>query len=113
MPSAPVELRIMARTPDNRFAPLWTVRVDPNARDVERVARERGTATRRAPRNKAVRPADGTPITRRIEDDLRRHLQTDVRVAVTEGERGTITISFYSADDLERVLDLHVRARAD
>lgn len=73
-------------------------------RDVERNARER-LAGKRRPRERApVR--DGTPITRRIEDDLRRHLQTDVRVAVSDGERGTITISFYSADDLERVLDL-------
>ena len=75
-------------------------------RDVERTIRERGTSPRRPPRANARKPADGTPITRRIEDDLRRHLQTDVRVAASDGERGTITISFYSADDLERLLDL-------
>jgi len=74
-------------------------------RDVERNAREHGS-TKHSPRTKGRKPADGTPITRRMEDDLRRHLQTDVKVAVTEGERGTISISFYSADDLERVLDL-------
>jgi ParB family chromosome partitioning protein len=74
-------------------------------RDVERNARERTTG-KRPPRSRAPKSPDGTPITRRIEDDLRRHLQTDVRVAVTDGDRGTITISFYSADDLERVLDL-------
>ena len=73
-------------------------------RDVERSARDR-TAGKRAPRERSP-GRDGTPITRRIEDDLRRHLQTDVRISVSEGERGTITISFYSADDLERVLDL-------
>jgi ParB family chromosome partitioning protein len=73
-------------------------------RDVERSARDRGPSKRRT----RERPAEtrGTPITRRIEDDLRRHLQTDVRISVGEGERGTIAISFYSADDLERVLDL-------
>ena len=75
-------------------------------RDVERSVREQGTTSRRTPRAKSQRATEGTPITRRIEDDLRRHLQTDVRVSTTEGERGTITISFYSADDLERVLDL-------
>ena len=75
-------------------------------RDVERTVRDRGKTARRAPRSRESRPPEATPVTRRIEDDLRRHLQTDVRVAVTEGERGTITISFYSADDLERVLDL-------
>ena len=75
-------------------------------RDVEKSVRARGTSSSRTPRTKAPKPADGSPITRRIEDDLRRHLQTDVRVTVSEGERGTIAISFYSADDLERVLDL-------
>ena len=73
-------------------------------RDVERSARDRSSGKRPA-RERATRH-EGTPVTRRIEDDLRRHLQTDVRVAVNEGDRGTITISFYSADDLERVLDL-------
>jgi ParB family chromosome partitioning protein len=73
-------------------------------RDVERSARDR-SATKRRPRDRAPETR-GTPITRRIEDDLRRHLQTDVRISVGEGERGTIAISFYSADDLERVLDL-------
>lgn len=73
-------------------------------RDVERRARERSTEKR--PARERASKHEGTPVTRRIEDDLRRHLQTDVRVAVSEGERGTITISFYSADDLERVLDL-------
>lgn len=73
-------------------------------RDVERSARDRGTGKR--PARERASKHEGTPVTRRIEDDLRRHLQTDVRVAVNEGERGTITISFYSADDLERVLDL-------
>jgi ParB family chromosome partitioning protein len=73
-------------------------------RDVERSARDRGAGKR--PGRERASKHEGTAVTRRIEDDLRRHLQTDVRVAVNEGERGTITISFYSADDLERVLDL-------
>ena len=73
-------------------------------RDVERRTRER-SAEKRPSRERAAR-REGTPVTRRIEDDLRRHLQTDVRIVANEGDRGTITISFYSADDLERVLDL-------
>ena len=75
-------------------------------RDVEREVRDRGKTARRTRRSGGPRPTEGTPITRRIEDDLRRHLQTDVRITVSEGERGTIAISFYSAEDLERVLDL-------
>ena len=73
-------------------------------RDIERSAREH-TAEKRPGRERAGK-REGTAVTRRIEDDLRRHLQTDVRVVESEGERGTITIAFYSADDLERVLDL-------
>jgi ParB family transcriptional regulator, chromosome partitioning protein len=73
-------------------------------RDVERSARQQGVEKK--PSRDRAGKREGTPMTRRIEDDLRRHLQTDVRVSAGEGERGTITISFYSADDLERVLDL-------
>ena len=73
-------------------------------RDVERGARQ-ATADKRPARGRGGK-REGTPITRRIEDDLRRHLQTDVRIVAGEGDRGAITISFYSADDLDRVLDL-------
>ena len=38
MPAAPVDVRVMKRDADNRFVPAWTVRIDPNALDVERVA---------------------------------------------------------------------------
>jgi hypothetical protein len=43
---------------------------------------------------------------KRLEDELRRHLQTDVQLVVTRGERGAITIQFYSAEDLERITEL-------
>ena len=48
----------------------------------------------------------GSPVLRRLEDELRRRLQTDVRIRLSGPERGTIEAAFYSADDLERVLDL-------
>ena len=35
-----------------------------------------------------------------------RHFQTDVQIQSLGGERGVVSIAFYSADDLERVLDL-------
>jgi len=43
---------------------------------------------------------------RRVEDTLRKHLGTDVRVTAKRKGRGTITISYYSNDDLARVLEL-------
>jgi ParB family chromosome partitioning protein len=48
----------------------------------------------------------GSPVLRQLEDELRKRLQTDVRVRLSGPERGTLEIAFYSADDLERVLDL-------
>jgi hypothetical protein len=38
-PDAPVTLRVLARDAANAFAPVWSVRIDPAALDVERVAR--------------------------------------------------------------------------
>jgi ParB family chromosome partitioning protein len=46
------------------------------------------------------------PEVRRIEERLRRALQTDVSIKVGPTNRGSVTIHFYSADDLERLLEL-------
>jgi ParB family chromosome partitioning protein len=53
-----------------------------------------------APSNQA------SPELRRIEDQLRRHLQTDVHLAMTGKEKGVLRIGFYSSEDLERLLEL-------
>ena len=47
-----------------------------------------------------------SPEVRRVEDRLRRFLQTDIVLKVSAGNKGTISIHFYSTDDLERVLEL-------
>jgi ParB family transcriptional regulator, chromosome partitioning protein len=52
-----------------------------------------------------------SPELRRIEDQLRRHLQTDVHLALTGKEKGLLRLSFYSSDDLERLLDLILGAK--
>jgi ParB family chromosome partitioning protein len=46
-----------------------------------------------------------SPEVRRVEDRLRRFLQTDTAVKVGPHNRGTLTVHFYSADDLERLLE--------
>jgi ParB family transcriptional regulator, chromosome partitioning protein len=51
------------------------------------------------------------PAIRRIEDDLRRHFQTDVQVTLAGPNKGTVQISFYSSDDLDRILDLVLREK--
>jgi len=58
----------------------------------------------------AIAPASPPPdpATKRIEEQLRKHLQTDVNVQTLGNERGVLRINFYSVDDLERLLDLIV-----
>jgi ParB family chromosome partitioning protein len=46
------------------------------------------------------------PTVHRIEEQLRKHLQTDVNLQPLGNDRGVLRISYYSADDLDRLLDL-------
>ncbi|HJU65653.1 MAG TPA: ParB/RepB/Spo0J family partition protein [Gemmatimonadaceae bacterium] len=75
-------------------------------RDVERRARESIPGSQRKPRSERARGDGQNAEARRIEDDLRKHLQTDVRVKTSGGQKGAIEIAFYSADDLERILEI-------
>lgn len=81
-----------------------------SVRDVERKVRESVPAKRTA-NGKAPREERRDPEVRRIEDQLRGLLQTDVTVALSGKERGEIRIAFYSADDLQRTLELLLGAR--
>ena len=58
------------------------------------------SATRKPPRGPA-----GADV-KRVEDALRKHLGTDVRVTARRRGRGFLTISYYSNDDLARLLEL-------
>ena len=77
-----------------------------SARDIEQRVRENSEkpAIRKRGRPSKVdtRPAE----LRSTEEQLRRHLQTDVVLAVTPSHKGSIRISFYSLDDLERITEL-------
>ena len=77
-------------------------------RDVEQRARSAApSSSTRAPRKKSGKTDAGLNAElKRLQDELRRHLQTDVTITVGDSERGKIEIAFYSSDDLERVLDL-------
>jgi len=58
---------------------------------------------------KAGRPRSADrlpPEVKRLENRLRHFLQTDVTVSVGKNNRGTLTLHFYSADDLERLLEV-------
>lgn len=83
---------------------------------------ERGLSVREAERiAQEARPAEGRQKTarqaadrgrdpqaaelRRLTEILRRHLQTDVRINLEGDSNGDISIRFYSADDLQRLLE--------
>ena len=74
-------------------------------RELERRLREEVPASGKK-RPGRPRKADQQPEVRRIEDRLRKFLQTDVSLNIGKNNRGTLTIQFYSADDLERVLEV-------
>src|SRR5207244_12920283 len=46
-----------------------------------------------------------SPEVRRVEDRLRRFFQTDVVLKAGPENSGTLSLHFYSADDLERILE--------
>lgn len=73
-------------------------------RDVERLSR----TTSRPPTAKlaTVSPSSPSSEARRITDLLRRRLQTDVTLQADSQSKGEIRIRFYSADDLDRLLQL-------
>jgi len=76
-------------------------------RDVERRVRTFAPTTRdRKKAKSSSKPAEAS----RIEEDLRRFLQTDVSLTVDNNGSGSVRFAFYSAEDLERILDLMMGA---
>lgn len=73
-----------------------------SVRDVERRARERAPSQKKS--RERSRASSHAAEVRRIEERLRRRLQTDVHVAPGPKGKGTVRIAYYSADDLERLL---------
>lgn len=87
----------------------WSVR--------ETEARVRGETLQAGPRGriKRVKPPARTATAeiRRVEDALRQRLGTDVRVTARRKGRGFVTVSYYSNDDLARLLELMLGAPFD
>ena len=80
-------------------AEQWSVR------EVEARVRDGSPAVKR---QKSSKPAAG-PVSsevHRVEEALRRHLGTDVRVTQRRKGRGFVTVSYYSNDDLARLLEI-------
>ncbi len=80
-----------------------------SVREVERLAQHSKPAPKEAPQSPATGTRGGSAQDaelRRITELLRRRLQTDVRIDLQPGTRGSMTLSFYSEDDLHRLVEL-------
>ena len=82
-----------------------------NVRQAEELARKQRLAA-----TPAVAPADSTgrkrsAVVRQLEDELRHYLQTDVQIELRGDSKGAVRISFYSPDDLDRIMGLMMRYR--
>ena len=82
-------------------------------REVERRVRDASTASPVRRKTKQPAPPSQTPTVKGIEDQLRRRFQTDVAVTLSGADRGDVRLSFYSTDDLERLLDLLLGAQRE
>jgi len=76
-----------------------------SVRDMEHHIRS-GTGSPKARAKRPVKPQAATAEARRIEEALRQRLQTDVRLTARRRGRGLLTISYYSNDDLARILEI-------
>ena len=78
-------------------------------RDVERMAREEGKKPAKAASGIDSRPAE----VRRIEDQLRKRLQTDVHIALSGKQKRELRVPFYSGDDFERIMEILLGGNRD
>ena len=121
----PISIRTMVREGHLSVGHARALLAIPNEREMLELAREvvaRGLTVRDVEQRARAGSALASPRTsksktddhsakpsaevKRLQDELRRHLQTDVTITVGAHERGKIEIAFYSADDFERILDL-------
>ncbi|HEX6049774.1 MAG TPA: ParB/RepB/Spo0J family partition protein [Gemmatimonadaceae bacterium] len=84
-----------------------TVAKSLSVRDVERIVKQRTTPARQPNAASPEKPSPARAAeVRRLTDRLRRRLQTDVTLEISEKDRGELRIAFYSADDLNRLIEL-------
>jgi ParB family transcriptional regulator, chromosome partitioning protein len=77
-----------------------------SAREMERRVRQLDIAPQKGRRGRP-RSITAQPLEiKEAEERLRKRLQTDVGITVRPGGAGSIALSFYSTDDLERLLEV-------
>ncbi len=87
-----VEQRLSVREVESRVAGAGAAQI------------EAAPAAAKRPDGRSRQPA--TADVKRVEDAMRKRLGTDVRVTMKRKGRGVVSISYYSTDDLARLLEL-------
>lgn len=82
-----------------------------SVRQAEELVRRHRGATTSSPGRSEVGGGKRSAIVRQLEDELRHYLQTDVQIELRGDANGAVRISFYSADDLERIMSLVIPSR--
>ena len=77
-----------------------------SVRETERRARKAPAKRQSSTATRRTAPTSTDPQIRLLTDALRRRLQTDVRLESDASSRGELRIAFYSADDLNRIIEL-------
>lgn len=93
------DTKMILRSAAEAVEQQWSVR------EMEEHARGGRPATRRA-RTTAPAASPASVSARKIEDALRQRLGTDVRLTAKRKGRGLLSISYYSNDDLARLLEI-------
>ena len=78
-----------------------------SAREVEHQVRQASSAGEKTgKRGRPPRSENKPAEVRSLEQRLRKHLQTDVSITMKTAVKGTLSIEFYSAEDLERITEI-------
>lgn len=77
-----------------------------SAREVERRVRQTGPAKSVSGKGRPKKADTRDPEVRAIERSLQKHFQTDVDIKMLSSTKGSISVAFYSADDLQRILEI-------
>jgi ParB family chromosome partitioning protein len=81
----------------------WSAReVERQVRDHEQLKPKESSPRRGRPRKTEERPAE----IKRLEQLLVKRFQTDAAITLKPGNRGSVALQFYSAEDLERLVEL-------
>jgi len=100
---------LLALGDDIRIAELAKVVIAEglSVRQVEQRVRESTGGRSRARKGPVAKLADSRPVeARHVEEQLRRKFQTDAKLTLTGKTQGHISLSFYSNEDLSRLLEL-------